>query len=238
MSVSLRQPIGLLALFILSISCQIASGQTWILQTGPQYTDYKFINSTGLSLDDLKSSPGQFLQIGFQKSLLDTTTLMSKATNRAVYFSSRPKLSKLLTYFAFGIDGNFNQFNTVGDARQVNFAYQADYAGIAGNMSARIPILKTFSFQIQGKIQGLKLIHGTQTIGSQHINLITDNQFNGTQIMGGYSLSIHKHIDKSVGVFMQYNHMQSLNENKANNTLLTFNASTYSIGISLTPKQQ
>ena len=120
----LKRKFKLLIVSYLTIVCMIgvvgqSHGQQYKWSVGSNITQFNYINSEGAPIDFMKSGSGNRFSVGSEFRLLDTTKLVSSTSERAIYFSSRPRLAKLLSLLKYDVSLESNQYNAVGDVQNI-----------------------------------------------------------------------------------------------------------------------
>lgn len=209
--------------------------QNWSIHVGTNLTKYQFTNSEGKTLDALRPSSGRHLEIGYQKVLLDTSKLLLKTNKSAVYFTTHQTQAKLLSMLRLGVQLSSDQYNAAGNAGINQFTYHTEYVGIGLHAGFQLPISKKTSLEVLGKLNGQYLIQGTQRLDTQLLDLRTDSQFNGLQVLAGYVVQLNYRINSMAGLHLGFQSMQSMGVSEVNGTLLAFQPATVFVGIRLFP---
>lgn len=209
--------------------------QNWSIQSGTNITQYQFITSSGTKLASLRPSPGRHLALSYQKVLLDTSKLLLKSNQSAVYFTNHRTQAKILSILRLGIQLSSDQYNAAGNIGTNQFNYQTEYVGLGLHVGFQLPISKKTSLEVLGKLNGQSFIQGTQRLDTQLLDLRTDSQFNGLQILAGYVVQLNYRINSMAGLQLGFQSMQSIGVSAVNNTILAFQPATVFIGIRLFP---
>jgi hypothetical protein len=158
-----------------------------------------------------------------------------RASPKTFFLNQRPSLAKLLSKFYFGGGIQFNQFNAAGDAVNVAYSYQTDYVGIGGYIQFQQAIYKNTALQVGIGLQVNQLIHGNQWVNNQFLDLRQDKQFNSLLVMGAYQVGIVQKITDGLSFCLNYQVSSSLNPIESNKTSLSFEPSSFLIGITYQP---
>jgi hypothetical protein len=186
---------------ILLVGLHTAQAQAWKWAIGSNITQYQFTNSAGKPVDLFKLQSGLHLDIAHEHVLLDTVRLISKFSKSAIYFSQRPKISKILNLFHYDLGLNYNQFNAIGDVQQIAFSYQTDYVGVSAGFGPKIPLIKGWSIQVTGRMMGQYLVSGQQLVGSRYFDLLSEPQFKGLRMFSGVQIEVNKRVNAQVSAF-------------------------------------
>ena len=188
-----------------------AYSQSYQLAVGSNLTSYLFVNSASTNPANLRSASGMHLSLHREAAISNDF------------------------YYDLGI--NYNQFNTVGDVQNIPLSYHTDFIGLGAGIGPRIPLGKSLSVVVKGRVSAVKMIHGNQLLLNRYINLADDDQFNSIRTMYGLSLELRKQINAQVSTFVSYQYMTSYKQfiepNKTGTSTVNFVPSTFSIGLVL-----
>ncbi len=234
----LKRKFKLLIVSYLTIVCMISivgqsHGQQYKLSVGSNITQFNYINSEGAPIDFMKSGSGNRFSVGSEFRLLDTTKLVSSTSERAIYFSSRPRLAKLLSLLKYDVSLESNQYNAVGDVQNIAFSYQTSYLGASAGFGVHIPIRYGIAISLQGRLAGQKIIQGNQQIGQKFYDLTLDEQFKPIQFMYGYSGEIQKRLGDKLDAFLSYQYLTTQHGQQAGVATLNLVPTTISFGIKI-----
>ena len=191
----------ILLLLLVSIS---SFAQSYKFSVGSNITSFVFTNSSGSNPSFLRPASGLHLSL-----------------------SRESKLSKSFLV-DYGI--NYNQFNNVGDIQNIPFSYATDFIGIHAGIGPRLSLGKGIALVSKLQVAASTLVNGNQFLLNRYVDLSSDNQFNSSRTMYGYSFELSKQINPQIGVFAKYQHLDSYN---FGSSTLNFIPSTFSIGLSL-----
>jgi hypothetical protein len=200
--------IRILFLFLLSLP---AYSQSYQLAVGSNLTSYLFVNSNSTNPANLRADSGMHLSLHREAAISNDF------------------------YYDLGI--NYNQFNTVGDVQNIPMSYDTDFIGLGAGIGPRIPLGKTLSLVVKGRVSAVKMIHGNQLLLNRYINLADDDQFNSLRTMYGLSLELRKQINAQVSTFVSYQYMTSYKQfiepNRTGKSTVNFIPTTFSLGLVL-----
>ena len=191
-------------LLLISIS---SFAQSYKFSVGSNITSFVFNNSDAANPPSLRPSSGLHVSLSSEREL----KVLSK---------------HLLT--EFGI--SYNQFNSVGDVQNIPFSYSTDFIGLGMGVGPRLSLGKGVTFIAKGHASTSKMVNGNQFLLNRYVDLSGDDQFNSLRTMFGYSFELNKQISPQVGMFIKYQHLNSI----SGKTSLNIIPSTFSIGLSLT----
>lgn len=215
------------------LSLSAVRGQSYNLSLGTSITQYKFINSDGVSSEFLKKGSGSHFQFGSEFRMLDTTFFATSGTTKAIYFNQRPKLAFLLSRVMYDFSVELNQLNAVGDAQNIAFNYQTNFVGASGGLGIRQPFGKGWSMSLKGRLLGQLIVQGNQQVGNVYVDLTNDSQFADIQLFGGYDIELQKRMNANLNAFISYQNMQTFHSQQANLPSLNFQNSAISFGIKI-----
>jgi hypothetical protein len=224
--------VGIIWLFAISPPLH---AQNWSIQTGTNITQYQFATSSGSKLSSLRPSPGRNLAFSYQKVLLDTSKLLLKTNQSAVYFANHSIQAKLLSMLRLGVQVSSEQFNASGNVGISQFAYQTEFIGIGIQGGLQLPIGKKLSIEVAGKLNSQYLVQGAQRIDSQQFDLKKDAQFNGVQLLAGYVSQLNYRINTLAALHIGFQSLKSIGVSPVNSTELAFQPATVFVGIRLFP---
>lgn len=207
--------------------------QTYNLSVGTNISTYQFKNSDGVDIDFLKRGSGSHFKIGTEFKLLDTSSNYSSSSRKAIYFSQRTRLAKLLSLMYVDLQFEANQINAVGDNQNIGFSYQTNFIGLSGGLGIETPRVKNWTLGVKGRLAGHKLIQGNQALGSQYIDLTKDNQFSDIQVFVGLSGQLEKKLNERLFAFLEYQQMQTIHKYQNGKSNLNFHTGTISFGIKI-----
>ena len=200
--------IRILFLFLLSLP---AYSQSYQLAVGSNLTSYLFVNSNSTNPANLRAASGMHLSLHREAAISNDF------------------------YYDLGI--NYNQFNTVGDVQNIPMSYHTDFIGLGAGIGPRIPLGKTMSVVVKGRVSAVKMINGNQMLLNRYINLADDDQFNSIRTMYGLSLELRKQINAQVSTFVSYQYLTSYKQfiepNKTGTSTVNFIPTTFSLGLVL-----
>jgi hypothetical protein len=223
---------------VLLIGVSRGYAQEWTFQAGINVTNFSFQNSSGETLSGIKPGSGNSLGIQYQRSWVDTTTLLLKSTPAAIYFNQNPFLAKLLSRFQWGMGIQLNQFNAVGDAVNTAYSYQTNYIGISPSLSYKQYIYKGLSLQGAGILQVNLLLQGNQWVNNRFVDLRNDPQFNGIQSLTGYQVGISQKITENLQISIQAAQLASTSPISSQGTMLSLQPMQLLFGIIIQPKSK
>lgn len=225
-----------LMLIFFALVCGILGdikAQTYNLSVGTNVSTYQFTNSDGVAIDFLKRGSGSHFKIGAEFRMLDTTSNYSSSSKKAIYFTQHTGLAKLLSLIHADVHVESNQFNAVGDNQNIAFSYQTNYVGLSGGLGISTPSVKNWTFSLQGRVAGHKLIQGNQALGTRYIDLSKDSQFADLQLFMGLSGQLQKRLNDRLITFLDYQQMQTLRNVEVGKPTLNFFTGTISFGIKI-----
>lgn len=222
-----------LALFVCMLVSHMTQAQSWKWSIGPSLTNYQFQNSKGIAVDGMKPSSGLHVEMNQERVLLDTVRLISRLSNKAVYFSNHPRLTTVLSYLHYAVGLNYHQLNSIGDIQQISFSYQTDFIGLNTEFGPRIPIYKGWDLGFSGVLMGMQLIAGNQLLSSRYYDLRKDPQFNSFKILSGYQVEVSKEVSQKVRAFARIRRTSTLSAPQTPTGRLDLQPLTFSMGISL-----
>jgi hypothetical protein len=191
--------------------------QAWDVQIGSNMTQYDFTNSAGTHLSSIKPISGFHLQTGYQHINGDS--------------SEEPTGNSLLGIFTFGIHLNYNEFNAMGIKGPNLFNYQTNFLGLDFNGGINIPLFSGFSIRGLVHMSANQLIYGYQMVNNDYYDLREVPQFNGVQFLNGYSLQISKRVSPLIHIHIGYKKSDSVFIKPFNGTTLSFEPTSFLIGI-------
>ena len=198
----------ILFLFLISLP---AYSQSYQLAVGSNLTSYLFVNSASTNPANLRAASGMHLSLHREAAISNDF------------------------YYDLGI--NYNQFNTVGDIQNIPMSYNTDFIGLGAGIGPRIPLGKTMSVVVKGRVSAVKMINGNQMLLNRYINLADDDQFNSLRTMYGLSLELRKQINAQVSTFVSYQYMTSYKQfiepNRTGKSTVNFIPTTFSLGLVL-----
>ena len=180
--------------------------QSYKVELGSNITNFVFANSSGLNPLSLKAESGLSLQA-----------------------SKEFPLSKV---FLLDLGIQYNQFNNVGDIQNIPLSYSTDFIGLGVGLGPSFSFGKEFFLLPKLNLSASKMIKGNQFNQNRYVDLSGDEQFNSLRTLYGYSFELKKQVNKELGLFVKYQHLDSYN---FGSSTLNFIPSTFSIGISLRP---
>ncbi len=225
-----------LMLIFFALVCGILGdikAQTYNLSVGTNVSTYQFTNSDGVAIDFLKRGSGSHFKIGAEFRMLDTTSNYSSSSKKAIYFTQHTGLAKLLSLIHADVHVESNQFNAVGDNQNIAFSYQTNYVGLSGGLGISTPSVKNWTFSLQGRVAGHKLIQGNQALGTRYVDLSKDSQFADLQLFIGLSGQLQKRLNDRLITFLDYQQMQTLRNVEVGKPTLNFLTGTISFGIKI-----
>ena len=225
-----------LMLIFFAFVCGIISdikAQTYNLSVGTNVTTYQFKNSEGVPIDFLKRGSGSHFKIGAEFSLLDTASMYSSSSKKAIYFSQHTGLAKIVSLFHADVHVEANQYNAVGDQQNIAFSYQTNYVGLSGGLGVRTPSFKNWSLGVRARLAGHKLLQGNQALANRYIDLTDDSQFADIQVFVGLSAQLQKKLNDRLLAFLDYQQMQTLHGDQVGKPTLNFSTGTISFGIKI-----
>lgn len=197
-------------LFFILISLP-AYSQSYQLAVGSNLTSYLFVNSASTNPANLRAASGMHLSLHREAAISNDF------------------------YYDLGI--NYNQFNTVGDVQNIPMSYDTDFIGLGAGIGPRIPLGKTMSVVVKGRVSAVKMINGNQMLLNRYINLADDDQFNSLRTMYGLSLELRKQINAQVSTFVSYQYLTSYKQfiepNRTGKSTVNFIPTTFSLGLVL-----
>jgi hypothetical protein len=200
--------IRILFLFLISLP---AYSQSYQLAVGSNLTSYLFVNSASTNPANLRAASGMHLSLHREAAISNDF------------------------YYDLGI--NYNQFNTVGDVQNIPMSYDTDFIGLGAGIGPRIPLGKTMSVVVKGRVSAVKMINGNQMLLNRYINLADDDQFNSLRTMYGLSLELRKQINAQVSTFVSYQYLTSYKQfiepNRTGKSTVNFIPTTFSLGLVL-----
>ena len=200
--------IRILFLFLISLP---AYSQSYQLAVGSNLTNYLFVNSASTNPANMRAATGMHLSLHREAAISNDF------------------------YYDLGI--NYNQFNTVGDVQNIPMSYHTDFIGLGAGIGPRIPLGKSLSVVVKGRVSAVKMINGNQMLLNRYINLADDDQFNSLRTMYGLSLELRKQINSQVSTFVSYQYMTSYKQfiepNRTGKSTVNFIPTTFSLGLVL-----
>lgn len=200
--------IRILFFFLLSLP---AYSQSYQLSVGSNLTKYLFVNSNSINPANLRAASGMHLSLHREAAISNDF------------------------YYDLGI--NYNQFNTVGDVQNIPLSYNTDFIGLGAGIGPRIPLGKSLSVVVKGRVSAVKMINGNQMLLNRYINLAEDDQFNSLRTLYGLSLELRKQINAQVSTFVSYQYLTSYKQfiepNKTGTSTVNFIPTTFSLGLVL-----
>jgi hypothetical protein len=188
-----------------------AYSQSYQLAVGSNLTSYLFVNSASTNPANLRAASGMHLSLHREAAISNDF------------------------YYDLGI--NYNQFNTVGDVQNIPMSYNTDFIGLGAGIGPRIPLGKSLSVVVKGRVSAVKMINGNQLLLNRYINLADDDQFNSIRTLYGLSLELRKQINAQVSTFVSYQYMTSYKQfiepNKTGTSTVNFIPTTFSLGLVL-----
>jgi len=178
--------------------------QNWNLSGGLNSTKYVYINSSGAKVDYLTPASGFHMEIAREWPIYN------------------------VVLFDAGI--NFSQFNNEGVVQNIRSTYRTDFVGLFVGAGPLIEINDEFSFLIKAKASVRKMIHGTQILQSDILDLSQNEQFNGVSFLPGICFEVHKVVNDNMAVYLQF---QYYDGSLINSSRLSFVPTNISIGIKL-----
>jgi len=223
--------VGLSLLFLLISTIFFAQKINFSL--GRNQTTYHLINNSGNEIDFLQSASGNHLQATFIQPLLDTLNLQAKSAEKALKFSNKPLLSKILSQFTYSAGIQMSQLNAVGNIQQIALIYNTDYVGATVGVGILLPLYKRLSIHAETQIIANKLLHGQQQTASTFYTLTGNPQFNGIKFFKGYKIALTGKINSSTDLFISYSHQSSISPSESLTGNLTMDSQSIAIGLSL-----
>ena len=200
--------IRILFLFLISLP---AYSQSYQLAVGSNLTSYLFVNSASTNPANLRAASGMHLSLHREAAISND--------------------------FFYDLGINYNQFNTVGDVQNILLSYNTDFIGLGAGIGPRIPLGKSLSVVVKGRVSAVKMIHGNQLLLNRYINLADDDQFNSLRTLYGLSLELRKQINAQVSTFVSYQYLTSYKQfiepNKTGTSTVNFVPTTFSLGLVL-----
>ncbi len=188
-----------------------AYSQSYQLAVGSNLTSYLFVNSASTNPANLRAASGMHLSLHREAAISNDF------------------------YYDLGI--NYNQFNTVGDVQNIPLSYHTDFIGLGAGIGPRIPLGKSLSVVVKGRVSAVKMINGNQMLLNRYINLADDDQFNSIRTLYGLSLELRKQINAQVSTFVSYQYLTSYKQfiepNKTGTSTVNFIPTTFSLGLVL-----
>jgi hypothetical protein len=188
-----------------------AYSQSYQLAVGSNLTSYLFVNSASTNPANLRAASGMHLSLHREAAISNDF------------------------YYDLGI--NYNQFNTVGDVQNIPLSYHTDFIGLGAGIGPRIPLGKSLSVVVKGRVSAVKMINGNQMLLNRYINLADDDQFNSLRTMYGLSLELRKQINAQVSTFVSYQYLTSYKQfiepNRTGKSTVNFIPTTFSLGLVL-----
>ena len=188
-----------------------AYSQSYQLAVGSNLTSYLFVNSASTNPANLRSASGMHLSLHREAAISNDF------------------------YYDLGI--SYNQFNTVGDVQNIPLSYNTDFIGLGAGIGPRIPLGKSLSVVVKGRVSAVKMINGNQMLLNRYINLADDDQFNSLRTLYGLSLELRKQINAQVSTFVSYQYLTSYKQfiepNKTGTSTVNFIPTTFSLGLVL-----
>jgi hypothetical protein len=195
---------AILAILIFLGTNSALHAQNWNLSGGLNSTKYVYINSSGAKVDYLTPASGFHMEIAREWPIYN------------------------VVLFDAGL--NFSQFNNEGVVQNIRSTYRTDFAGLFVGAGPLIEINDEFSFLIKAKASVRKMIHGTQMLQSDILDLSDNEQFNGVSFLPGICFEVHKVINDNMAVYLQFQHYDG---SLINASRLSFVPTNISIGIKL-----
>ena len=194
----------IILLLLVSIS---TFAQSYKFSVGSNITSFVFNNSDAVNPPSLRPSSGLHVSL-----------------------SDERELKSISKYLLVDATISYNQYNSVGDVQNIPFSYSTDFIGLGMGIGPRLSLGKGITFIVKGHTSTSKMVNGNQFLLNRYMDLSSDDQFNWFRTMFGYSFELNKQISPQVGMFIKYQHLNSI----SGKTSLNIIPSTFSIGLSLT----
>ena len=188
-----------------------AYSQSYQLAVGSNLTNYLFVNSASTNPANMRAASGIHLSLHREAAISND--------------------------FFYDLGISYNQFNTAGDVQNIPMRYDTDFIGLGAAIGPRIPLGKTMSVVVKGRVSAVKMINGNQMLLNRYINLADDDQFNSLRTMYGLSLELRKQINAQVSTFVSYQYLTSYKQfiepNRTGKSTVNFIPTTFSLGLVL-----
>jgi hypothetical protein len=194
----------IILLLLVSIS---SFAQSYKFSVGSNITSFVFNNSDAANPPSLRPSSGLHVSL-----------------------SDERELKSISKYLLVDMTISYNQYNSVGDVQKIPFSYSTDFIGLGMGIGPRLSFGKGITFIVKGHASTSKMVNGNQFLLNHYVDLSGDDQFNSFRNMFGYSFELNKQISPQLGMFIKYQHLNSISAK----TSLNIIPSTFSIGLSLT----
>lgn len=218
-----------LIIILVSIT-SLSNAQKFGFSLGRAISDYHLINNSGQTVDYLKPGTGMVLKAGLQKSFLDTLSLQMSSSEKALKYSQKPVLSKILSLLTYSAGMQLQQINAIGEVQQILLNYQTDYIGLELGLGVKIPVKKLFTLQAKGTLSANKLLYGSQQSGNNFFLLKGNPQFDDLKLMKGFQIEVATRINSTTDFVFGYSASSTVSPTLASTGKLDLSTQSYLLG--------
>lgn len=191
----------LIYLFVFFSFCSLFSQELY-LKSGKNFTNYDYLNSSGLPNETIKNGTGNFYELGYNH-----------------YFNSCR-----CSYYRFYYSVSFvlNDFNAVGGNKIDIYTWNTQYAGLQGMINFNtfpdneLNIIPKFGINISS------LLNGNQSITGVNYNLAQESEFKGVFISPVIGLDLKYSYSNSISFVFGYSFSKSFKFSNSDNEKLSF----------------
>lgn len=210
-----------------------AFSQKFQFSVGKNLTNYHLINTAGTNIDYLHPGSGQTVRAIISQQFLDTLKLQTNSPERALTFSKRKNLSKILSHLHYSSGLYLSDFNATGDIQQIALRYETNYLGAELGLGVHFRFFKRFELSFNGNVSASKMLDGQQQIGSNFYSLVNNPHFDGIKILKGYQLALTSKISSQTEFFVTLLNQSSLINSESSTGTFGLSNQNISMGIAL-----
>jgi hypothetical protein len=201
---------------LLIATCQIFSQEVY-LNSGKNFTAYRYKTPLGQSNSTLQSGTGSFYEIGLTK----------------------PIMYKNL-FYSFGL--SLNEYNAIGGNSANSYRWDTRYLGIQGGLSYsffphNLKSKDNLDFLIGIRLNTSTIIYGKQEVDGVYYDLINQREFSGILLEPAIGFKLKYHIPSFGALSIGYSFGKSFNISNTTEEKLSFNTNQIGLGFHFTIKQ-
>ena len=197
----------ILLLVLVSLTFQTIRSQEIYFNTGKNYTNYSFNDSSKNNSNfKLQSGNGNFYEIGYTMPINYST-------------------------LNYSVGLCLNEFNAVGNSLTNSYAWDTDYLGLTNAVNFTFFNNDNFDISVKGGFGVSTIIYGKQKINDTYLDLISQKEFSGIFVQPLIGLQTKYNISNDNYLSFGYNFSKSINLFNKTDEHLSFNNHQLQFGI-------
>lgn len=192
------------------------NSQTAYFTTGLNKTNYDYENSEGNSNENVKSSSGNFFEIGYAFPI--------EISRRTRSFGRYSRL-----HFKTGL--TLNEYNATGGNTIDNYDWDSQYLGLRTDLEYYILGSELLALSLDGGLGFEFLLNGKQKIGGNTYNLKDSDEFNGLYLTPRFGMNLSVNVSEDVALMGGINFSRAISSSKSGNESVSFNNNQFRFGI-------